>query len=115
MKLSRTRQKWQLVSAADYKWRLNDRLDAFVGGNATYQSKTNSELGNVPLLALKTYTLVDLRAGVQSLDGAWRLWVWGRNVGDVYYWTAASRDTDTTTRFAGMPRTFGVSLSYRYQ
>jgi iron complex outermembrane receptor protein len=107
--------KWQLVSAADYKWRLNDRLDAFVGGNATYQSKTNSELGNVPLLALKAYTLVDLRAGVQSSDGAWRLWLWGRNVGDVYYWTAASRDTDTTTRFAGMPRTFGVSLSYRYQ
>lgn len=107
--------KWQLVSAADYKWRLDDRLDAFVGGNVTYQSKTNSELGNVPLLALKAYTLVDLRAGVQSADGAWRLWVWGRNVGDVYYWTAASRDTDTTTRFAGMPRTFGVTMSYRYQ
>jgi outer membrane receptor protein involved in Fe transport len=107
--------KWQLVAAADYKWRLNDRLDAFAGGNITYQSKTNSELGNVPLLALKAYTLVDLRAGVQSQDGAWRLWVWGRNVGDVYYWTAASRDTDTTTRFAGIPRTFGVALSYRYQ
>lgn len=106
--------KWQLVSAADYKWAVNARLDAFVGGNVTYQSKTNSELGGVALLALKSYALVDLRAGVQSPDGTWRLWVWGRNIGDVYYWTAASRDTDTTTRFAGLPRTYGISLSYRY-
>ncbi len=38
----------------------------------------------------------------------------GGNVGNVYYWTAASRDTDTTTRFAGMPATYGVALSYRF-
>jgi outer membrane receptor protein involved in Fe transport len=106
--------KWQLVSAVDYNWSLTDHLDAFVGANANYQSQTNSELGNVPLLALRAYTLVDLRAGVQSPDGTWRFWAWGRNVGNVYYWTAASRDTDTTTRFAGAPATYGVTLSYRF-
>jgi outer membrane receptor protein involved in Fe transport len=106
--------KLQLVAAVDYTFPLTDRLNAFVGGNVSYQSSTNSELGDLPLLALKAYTLVDLRAGVETADGAWRLSVWGRNVGDVYYWTAASRDTDTTTRFAGMPATYGVAISYRF-
>ncbi len=107
--------KWQLVAAADYTWPVTEKLNAFVGGNLSYQSSTNSELGDLALLALKAYTLVDLRAGLETADGTWRVSVWGRNVGDVYYWTAASRDTDTTTRFAGMPATYGVALSYRFR
>ena len=106
--------KWQVVAAVDYSHPINDRLTAFVGGNVAYQSRTNSELGDLPLLALKAYTLIDLRAGIETSDGAWRFSVWGRNIGNVYYWTAASRDTDTTTRFAGMPATYGVALSYRF-
>ncbi len=107
--------KWQVVAAADYTRPINDRLNGFVGGNLAYQSRTNSELGDLALLALRPYTLVDLRAGLESADGAWRVSVWGRNVGNAYYWTAASRDTDTTTRFAGMPATYGVALSYRFR
>jgi outer membrane receptor protein involved in Fe transport len=105
--------KWQLVSSIDYHWALNDRLDGFVGGNVTYQSSTNSQLGDLPLLKIDAYTLLDLRAGVESHDGAWRLSVFGRNVTNAYYWTAANHDLDTTVRFAGMPATWGVRLDYR--
>jgi outer membrane receptor protein involved in Fe transport len=105
--------KWNLTSDVSYHHALSGGLDAFVGGGLTYQSRTNSQLGNDPLLLTKAYALVDLRAGVSRADGAWNLTLWARNVGDAYYWTTANRDLDTVTRYAGMPRTIGVSLSYR--
>ncbi|HEY2661243.1 MAG TPA: TonB-dependent receptor [Caulobacteraceae bacterium] len=107
--------KWQLVSDVDYRWDLSDRLKGFVGGDVTYQSATNSQLGDLALLNTKAYALVDLRAGVETKDGAWRASIWGRNVGDVYYWTAANRNLDTTVRFTAMPATYGVTLTYRYK
>lgn len=106
--------KWQIVSDANYSWPINDQFKAFVGGGATYQDKTNSQLGELPTLNVKAYTLIDLRAGIESQDGVWRLSAWGRNVGDAYYWTAANRNLDTTVRFTGRPATYGASLSYRF-
>ena len=102
-----------MVADADYQWPVTDRLDAFVGGGLTYQSQTNSQLGDLPILAVNARALVDLRGGVQSSDGTWRLEAWGRNVGNVYYWTAANRSIDTVVRFTGLPATYGVTLTYR--
>ena len=107
--------KWQFVSDIDYRRDLTDGLVGFVGGGVTYQGPTNSQLGKLPQLKVRGYALVDLRAGVESADGAWRLMAWGRNVGDAYYWTAANRNLDTTVRFAGRPATYGLTLSYKYR
>ncbi|MFZ5669537.1 MAG: TonB-dependent receptor [Pseudomonadota bacterium] len=106
--------EWQVVVDVDYRRTLASGLVGFVGGGLNSQSATNSQLGDLPALKVDAYTLVDLRAGVESADGAWRLSAWGRNVGDVYYWTAANRNLDTTVRFAGRPATYGVTLSYRF-
>jgi outer membrane receptor protein involved in Fe transport len=107
--------KWQMVANVDYRWPISEGLNGFVGGGMTHQDKTNSQLGELQSLNVKAYTLVDLRAGVESQTGAWRLSAWGRNVGDAYYWTAANRNLDTTVRFTGRPATYGLSLSYRFQ
>lgn len=107
--------KWQFVADIDYRRSLTQGLTGFVGGGLTYQDPTNSQLGNLPQLKVRAYTLLDLRLGVESDDGAWRLAAWGRNVGDTYYWTAANRNLDTTVRFAGRPATYGLTLSYKYR
>ena len=107
--------KWQFVADANYRWSINDNLGGFVGGGITHQDKTNSQLGQLPSLNVKAYSLIDLRAGFESLTGTWRLSAWGRNVGDAYYWTAANRNLDTTVRFTGRPATYGLSLNYRFQ
>jgi outer membrane receptor protein involved in Fe transport len=107
--------KWQFVSDADYRFPVTQGLDGFVGGGLTYQGSTNSQLGALPLLNVKAYTLVDLRIGVESPNGAWRVTLWGRNIGNSYYWTAVNRDLDTTVRFTGMPRTYGATLTYRFK
>ena len=83
--------------------------------NGVDQSATNSALGNQPLFDVKAYALVDLRVGVETKDGAWKLFLWGRNVGNTYYWTSTGYIADTITRFTGMPATYGVALSYRYR
>lgn len=106
--------KWQFASDVNYTWNLTDSLNAFVGGNVTHQSRTNSQLGELPTLVTKAYTLVDLRAGIETPDGKWRASIWGRNVGNTYYWTAATKPTDTTVRFAGMPATYGITVSRRF-
>ena len=107
--------RWQAIANAQYVWGLTSRLDGVVGGNASYQGATNSQLGASPLTAIRSYTLVDLRGGVQSKDGAWRFLLWGRNVGNTYYWTAANHVSDTTVRFTGMPVTYGATVSYRFR
>jgi outer membrane receptor protein involved in Fe transport len=106
---------WMLSALADYKWSLNDRFNGFVGGDVSYQSQTQSEFGNLPLFQTTAYALLDLRAGVAAKDGTWRLWLWGRNVTNTYYWTAATHVQDTIVRYMGMPATYGVSLSYRFR
>ena len=107
--------RWQTVADVDYRFPLTGAIDGFVGGDLTYQSSTNSQLGALSSTYVKSYALLDLRAGVQSNDGRWRLSVYGRNVTDEYYWTAAYRQPDSTVRYAGMPATFGVTLNYRYK
>lgn len=107
--------QWQLSSDVGYEWPLNDRLKAFVGANASYQSSTNSQFGELPLFDVDSYTLLDLRAGLESADGRWRATMWGRNVTDTYYWSSATRGQDAVVRYAGQPATYGISLSFRYQ
>lgn len=105
---------WQLVSDVTYKTRLNDRFDGFIGGNLNYQSHTNSAFGELKNFDVKAYTVVDLRAGIETKDGDWRVTVWGRNIGNTYYWTAANLAVDTVVRYTGKPATYGVSLAYRF-
>ncbi|WP_332769232.1 TonB-dependent receptor [Phenylobacterium sp.] len=107
--------KWQILSDVNYVWSINDQLNGVVGGGVTYQTRSNSQLGELPSLATKAYALIDLRVGVETVDGRWRVSAWGRNVGDTYYWSAANRNIDVTVRFAGMPATYGISLSRRFE
>ncbi|WP_150290983.1 TonB-dependent receptor [Sphingobium estronivorans] len=106
--------KWQWSLAADYEFPLSSSLNAFAGANINGRSKTNGALGENAILAIDGYTLVDLRAGLASANDRWRFSLWGRNVGNTYYWTNAYKIADVSARFAGMPATYGATLSLRY-
>ena len=106
--------EWQFVGDISYTHPLSNSLNLLLGANVTYEGETNAQLGELERLAVDEYTLVDLRAGIEAEDGAWRLMAWGRNVGDTYYWTTGNANLDTTVRFAGMPATYGVTLTLRH-
>ncbi|MBI1252146.1 MAG: TonB-dependent receptor plug domain-containing protein [Alphaproteobacteria bacterium] len=114
--------EWQAALDVQYDWTLSDNLRAFVGGTASFRDVTNNffykpdadiSAGDQPrdVLKLPATTLLDLRAGVEN--DQWRVQVWGRNVTDEYYWVSAVHVNDVIYRYAGMPATYGVTVSYR--
>lgn len=106
--------KWTGSSDAEYRWGLNANLDAFVGGTMTFQSHTYGGFGELADYRLRSYALLDLRAGIESADRRWTASIWGQNVTNTYYWVAANRLQDAVVRNAGMPVTYGISLGWRY-
>jgi outer membrane receptor protein involved in Fe transport len=64
-------------------------------------------------LKVPGYALVDLRAGVES--GPWRGQIWVRNAFDKWYWTSSNHVNDVLLRYTGMPRTYGLTVSYRFE
>ncbi len=112
--------KWAANAAIRYDWHLNDTLTAFLGADGSYQSSTTSTFGSEhattegPSLDNKAYGLLNLTAGVESVDGHWRVQLWGKNVTNTYYWYTTYYETDTVGRLTGMPATYGISVGFRY-
>jgi len=112
--------KWQGGVDVQYSWPLNDDLGAYVGANLNHQGFTRSFFYNraptsiqpPSVLNIPKYTLVDLRAGLDA--GDWRFQAWARNVTNKYYWQSAVHVNDVLLHYAGMPRTYGVTVTYRF-
>jgi hypothetical protein len=51
---------------------------------------------------------------VQSAAERWKAMVWGRNVGDTYYWNNVLKAQDNVIRYAGRPATWGVAVSHEF-
>jgi len=106
--------EWQFGGDIEYRFPVSHALDAFIGVSPSYRTSTIAAFGTNPILDVDGYALLDLRAGIESTEGAWRLEAFGRNVTDQYYWTQVTREIDAITRTAGMPATYGVRISYRH-
>jgi outer membrane receptor protein involved in Fe transport len=122
--------KWQTTVNADYYLPVSGSIHPFIGATAIYRSKTTSVVGgtegliivpgyrsSVPLSQTYTmpgYTLLDLRAGIEAEDGNWRLMVWGKNITNKYYIQNIVSVTATSSRYAGMPATYGVTFSHKF-
>lgn len=65
--------------------------------------------------ALKGWTTVDARLGYEAPDGAWKVMVWGKNILNEYYWTNVLSGGETSTRFSGMPATYGITFGYKFK
>ena len=105
--------KWSLLGDIEYDFMLNDKLNAYVGGGANYRSRTNALLGDAPLLDIEAYTLVDLRAGIETSDGKWRFQVFGRNIFNTTYPVNITHGVDTVSSFSGMGATYGATIGLR--
>jgi outer membrane receptor protein involved in Fe transport len=111
--------KWSLQYGARYDWHLVNNLTAFVSADATYQSRSSAAFGSgeasadgAPPLDIKPYGLLNVAAGIDQ--GQWRAQIWGKNVTNRYYWNSVNYISDTVVKQAGMPVTYGITVSYRY-
>jgi outer membrane receptor protein involved in Fe transport len=85
-----------------------------VGGTLTYNSDTFAGVGALELFRIDSFTLVELRAGVEFDNARHRVWIWGKNVTDEYYWTNVFANGNAVARFVGQPADYGVSFSGRF-
>jgi iron complex outermembrane recepter protein len=117
--------KYQFVGNVDYTFPLTSTLDGYLGGGVNTRSATKSVIGSpaspagasvqsADLFGIDGYTTVNLQAGVASHDGHWRATIWGKNVFDKYYWNNTAYVFDDIVRYAGMPATYGITVSYRH-
>jgi outer membrane receptor protein involved in Fe transport len=117
--------KHQVGFGVDYNFPLGRDLDGFVGSTVNYRSSTVSVVGgDIAPATLKSlmpnpllidgYTTVDLRVGVNTSDGRWRVMAFGKNVFDKFYWNNVVTAFDTVQRYAGMPATYGLDVSYHF-
>lgn len=105
--------KWQGNGDVEYRFDATDNYEAFLGANVAFRTETNAGFGQLPELIIEDYTLIDLRAGLES--DVWRFQVWGKNVTDKYYFTETARlFGDSLVRYAGQPATYGVTVGYKF-
>jgi outer membrane receptor protein involved in Fe transport len=85
-----------------------------LGGDYSYRSATNAILTQDPLFAIAGYRTLNLHLDFTSKQD-WTLSLFGRNVTNEFYTVGTINTGDTVARFTGMPRTYGLRLTYEYQ
>ena len=114
--------KFQVNANGDYVTPVSGNVNLFLGATVSYRSSTNAIIGGeanppgaiptgAPLFRVDSYTLVDLRAGIERDN--WRVFLWGKNVGNTYYWNNVNPSFDVLVRYAGLPATYGITATYR--
>ncbi len=106
--------KWSLNGGADYEHPITADFKGFAGFDASYTGHSFSVVGTDEDTKLNAYALLNLRAGIATTDGKYRLTLFGNNVTDRYYYTNAPLIYDTQVRYTGRPATYGVTLSARW-
>ena len=97
---------------ARYEFAVGDNLVMDVSADINYTGETTG--GPRPEDATEDYSVANARIGLGSSDGSWRVMGWVRNLADEdYYPSAYGGGNGPYVRTYGMPRTVGVTLSYR--
>lgn len=105
--------RWQLNGGIEYEWDISSTLMMKISGDVNYTDKTTG--GAQPENATDAYTVANLRAILSSTEDNWSVMVWSRNLFDEYSFPAAYvGGNGPFVRSVGMPRTFGVTLSYDF-
>ena len=105
--------EWQYTALVQYEWPITDSLMMSVAGDMSFTDDIDG--GVRPEEALEDYTIYNARVGIGSIDGRWRALLWSRNLTDEDYYPAAyNGGNGPYVRVYGMPRTYGVTLSYYF-
>lgn len=105
---------WSGSWDGDYRFGSFGSLAPFFGASGSFNSTTYADLDRSPQYRLPSYSLVNLRAGVESQKG-WTAYAWVRNVGDKFYLTNLAPLVDVIAGYTGLPRTVGVTALFKFE
>ncbi len=105
--------KWSYNAYASYQWPVSSSLYLQLGADFSHTGTTSGG-ANAFAFATAAYTLVNARIELGDASGKWSAQLWGRNLTDEYYYPSAFVANGPFVRMVGLPRTVGVSLSYKW-
>ncbi|MCI4644601.1 MAG: TonB-dependent receptor [Hyphomonadaceae bacterium] len=106
--------EWQFNALATKRFDLSDNLEGRATLDISHSSEQQADFQGLDELKIDSYTLLGGRLALSPKDERWEVAVFGRNLTDEYYWTNVGTRTDTTIRWAGMPRTYGLEVTFNY-
>ncbi len=94
-------------------------LEGFAGADYSWRSSFFGSPDNSELARVKSYGLLNLRAGLHGVwrGGKWSVWAWANNATDrIYTMSGLSAATATLqyAEFPGQPRTFGGTVRVEF-
>jgi len=105
--------EWTYNGLLKYEWNVAGNMVMDVAADFAFQDTTTG--GVEPADATDDYAIVNGRVGLSADDAKWRVLLWGRNLTDEYYYPAAYQGGNGPyVRSVGMPRTYGVDVSYNF-
>lgn len=104
----------QINALASYDFGLSQSLSGRLTVDYSHTSDQQGDFLADPVFDVDSYSLLGLHFVVQPDSDRWEFAVFGRNLTDEYYWTSVQTQTDTTFRYAGLPRTWGASLKVNF-
>ncbi|MBL8772098.1 MAG: TonB-dependent receptor [Phenylobacterium sp.] len=99
---------------AQYTYPIADGLELFVRGDLNHRSSSYLLPNATTRLNIEALTTINGRLGVQSQDGGWGAYLWGKNINNDKVLGSGSLfpfpRAQITTRAPGFGRTYGVEL-----
>ncbi len=106
--------KFQANGIVTYAFDINSNLSSRFTLSGRYSSSARGDLEGNPLFKIDSYALFDANLALMTVDNKYQLDVFVHNIGDKYYWNSTQLNQDSLVRYAGMPRTWGVSLTAKF-
>lgn len=106
--------KFQVNGVVSYGFALNEKFNARLTGSGRYSSTQHADLVSNPLFRIDPYTLFDANILLSTHDDKYEVELFVRNLTNKYYWNSVQLNQDSLARYAGMPRTWGVSAKARF-
>jgi len=111
--------KWNGNATARYNWHLSNSVEPFAMLHVSYTGSAFTLADNNPFNQAPAYTLVDGRFGLTGADRRWEAALWVQNLTDEIYFVGSFVDQgnfgNSGFRRYEMPRTYGASLTWRWQ
>lgn len=109
--------KWTGNLALDYSRSLIPGTTSYVVFDTFYRSSQNTTITLDPAAQIKGYALSNLRVGTLFLNNRLDAQIWAENLFDKAYYInllGVTKSTGLIQGYPGNPRSYGVTLRYRY-
>lgn len=106
--------KWSASAGITYSFPLSAALRGFAHAESNYHSSSFTTTDNDPAFREAGHNLVNARIGVESNDGRYGIYAWGRNITDERYVQGGFNFLGNTFVRRNMPATWGIEIRAQY-